>query len=276
MGSLTNIIFAVILATVTLAVAYVTWYVVYGRSLKIRKMNAESEEGEETQGRKPAKGDGKYDRKSYCYPSINDDMGYEFVTVQKIPDFLLKKEKVKAEEETPSWDETSGTGLSAVSSRGNDNDEEDGYYGIEEETGEGNKLPDKPQRENGRNDSYSDDDDDGMDEHIGDSELEKHDEIVTVLNINADELEQISNWDWGNDEQDEEISDEQLSSIVANNPGQVEFSGTDNENARLILEQKQMMEDFDMERFLMDKDVNDEVDKEQEDILNGIDDYETI
>lgn len=114
----TNIIIAAVLFLVSSAGAYVIWYIVRGRRKKLGRAAGTPAPG----GREEEKPDAK-DKPSrpYCYPKINDVMGFEFVTVVKVPDELLAdKAEVKK-----SWTDTPAVGLTAVSGAEPVNDEDE-------------------------------------------------------------------------------------------------------------------------------------------------------
>lgn len=104
----------------TLVLAYAVWYIVRGRY--IRQRNEAMKEAARKKGPGTAKardGDWKKDKGSYCYPSINDVMGYGFVNVVKVSDdsftpSLPEGDPIAVKKE-PTWDQSSGTGLKTES-----------------------------------------------------------------------------------------------------------------------------------------------------------------
>lgn len=116
-----NIVIASVLFILTLGLVYAFWYVVRGRrkvqnaATEKKPSPEEQAQAEETETKKRKEG---YSRDDYCYPKINDIMGYDFVKVVEVPEHLRpKKDAAPAEPEekhVPSWDKGSSSGMHAV------------------------------------------------------------------------------------------------------------------------------------------------------------------
>ena len=116
-----NIVIASVLFLFTLGLTYAFWYVIRGRRkahpapVEEKPSPAEHAPAEETEEKKRKEG---YSRGDYCYPKINDIMGYDFVKVVEVPEHLRpKKDAAPAEPEkkhVPSWDKGNSTGMQAV------------------------------------------------------------------------------------------------------------------------------------------------------------------
>jgi hypothetical protein len=121
------IIVAFLLFVATLVVSYVIWYAIRGRRLRERDaaLKAAEKKGRAEGARKKAKSSAKgkwgVGKDSYCYPGMNDVMGYEFISVVKVDENLTnpgepetKKDSSPAGAPGRSWDNSTGIGLTTV------------------------------------------------------------------------------------------------------------------------------------------------------------------
>ena len=110
-----NLFLAIFLFSLTTAAGYVVWYVIRGqRDREMRKRRGLKPDDEAQEPSKKAKKKLKWglEKDAYCYPDINDVMGYEFVSVIKVPGELTKNQKAatKQEEKRPTWETARGIG----------------------------------------------------------------------------------------------------------------------------------------------------------------------
>lgn len=125
-GNGISITVALVLFIVTSILLYVSWYVVHGRKRKGSQADSPSGEPDtETQredketSRKRRKNKWGYTKDDYCYPFINDIMGFEFVKVVKLKQDESPVQQTNNTEEgkRPAWEDSRGIGsLSTVSS----------------------------------------------------------------------------------------------------------------------------------------------------------------
>ena len=114
----TNLLAATDLFLLTAAGTYVLWYLVRGRAVEKRK-------GRKEKGRKERKADegyghkeGTIDKDSYCYPKINEAMGFEFVKVVCVDESLRPvTAPVRKDEPSPEadWNKSEGIGTKTLS-----------------------------------------------------------------------------------------------------------------------------------------------------------------
>lgn len=114
----TNLLAATVLLLLTAAGTYVLWYLVRGRAVEKRK-------GRKEKGRKERKADegyrhkeGTIDKDSYCYPKINEAMGFEFVKVVSVDESLRPvTAPVRKDEPSPEadWNKSEGIGTMTLS-----------------------------------------------------------------------------------------------------------------------------------------------------------------
>ena len=114
----TNLLAATVLFLLTAAGTYVLWYLVRGRAVEKRK-------GRREKGRKERKADegygykeGTIDKDSYCYPKINEAMGFEFVKVVSVDESLRPvTAPVRKDEPSPEadWNKSEGIGTMTLS-----------------------------------------------------------------------------------------------------------------------------------------------------------------
>lgn len=83
-----NAVIAIVLFIFTSLVMYMIWRVLTRK----RRKEKPSQPGK-TETEPAKKGKWGVDKDSYCYPTINDVMGFEFVRVIKVPDELTQKEQ---------------------------------------------------------------------------------------------------------------------------------------------------------------------------------------
>lgn len=109
-------VIALIGSLVTVLTGYACWRVLSGRAIRnhgdtLTSGKTEPEKNMEAPESKERWGVGE---KSYCYPDMNDVMGYEFITVVRIPD-SLRADGASADEvadpRPTGWGESSGVGL---------------------------------------------------------------------------------------------------------------------------------------------------------------------
>lgn len=114
---------AIILFLLTSLCGYATWYILSKGGRK-----KEKKEKEKPDNPKP---DSEIKKDSYCYPKINETMGFEFVKVVSVPEELrgIVKEDNKSENTSqPSWENSKAIGsVTTISSEEEDNSSEEPY-----------------------------------------------------------------------------------------------------------------------------------------------------
>lgn len=100
-----NLLIATILFLVTAASAYSLYYVLVGRHFKARRNGPASDREDVPDGPQDADRQTGISKDSYCYPKINDTMGYEFVKVIQIGAAHKEKEEM-------TWDKSTSTIMS--------------------------------------------------------------------------------------------------------------------------------------------------------------------
>ena len=180
---------AAVLVAVTLVLAYVLWYIVRGRYVRQRKQALRAmAQGNTPKREEPRKDDGdwKKHKGSYCYPSINEVMGYEFVKVVNVTEAEpivpsgnpVMPAPVKEEQKT--WGNSEGTGfttqsnnaVSTISSDGDPRTPAEGETYPEQGT---SGTPSGQTRDQGR-------EDDGLDPEEGGVDYSK-DEIKNIRTV---------------------------------------------------------------------------------------------
>ena len=107
-----NIVIAAILFLLTSLSLYVVWYIVRGHSKKMKRLSrTEADRMEKGTPNEEAQG-GNIPKDSYCYPKINDIMGYPFISVVRVPQELIS-DASKTDRE-PEWGGSESIGLKAV------------------------------------------------------------------------------------------------------------------------------------------------------------------
>jgi hypothetical protein len=150
-------------------------------------------------------------KNAYCYPRINDVMGYEFISVVKIPEELTiapQKNEIGREQNEANYDGRL-TGATAT-----EHQEQDDPNLPEEESRPGNDNA--SEKENGE--EY---------------------EVAEMENISPYELEQLNKMaPWTNRDYDETFSDAEIDAIINSNPGIIINDGeSDEESLRVAKEQ---------------------------------------
>ncbi len=109
-----SFLIALLLFAITSLGLYAIWYIVRGKHVADKKAQEkrEKETKARTKKKEPRREEG-IGKDSYCYPKINDVMGYELVKVVNVPKALTFEgvsEEPKPKEKT--WGDTPGIGMS--------------------------------------------------------------------------------------------------------------------------------------------------------------------
>lgn len=203
-----NIVSSVLLFLLTTLLLYVFWYIVYGRKNRRRKEQQKEAGTKEQQGEKPSKSKNKWgvDKDAYCYPKINDVMGFEFVRVIKIDDD--KNETPTTDEpQRPSWEDSQGIGgLTAVSTTETKQEQEEDEPYPETE---------KPQKAKPRKKDNSKQEEQQQDVDEGD--------ITQVEGVTEEQLFFVNSFGpWPNHDTDNLPSDEELNQLLDQNQKMIE------------------------------------------------------
>lgn len=264
------IIIAAVLFLVTVSICYIIWYAVRGRyAIERRRRQAEAlrreaEREDRQQGRWGV------DKHSYCYPKINDTMGYEFITVEKIPVELRPdiRERDKEPEETSlsdSWNYAASMGFTNVTTARATAASTDPSATTEEED---TSYPQRDERDPVRHGSINlaaKAEEPRREEDGPDNPQEENDDD-TNGSVNPQDIEDLRNMkEWFNkdsDNPDNLPGNEELLAILEANPEVVDKNEPDREEARRIIQDKEDLEN-DVQAFekaamdASDKSLND-------------------
>ena len=241
-----NFLFAAILYVVSTIMVFAIWSVVTGRRRKGR--------GKPQEKRKPDAGaqDRKDDaggrwgvgKDAYCYPSINDVMGFEFVSVVKVDKSLAPAgEKQPKEEPRRSWEESQGIGTKRVSVTAVENGED--AERMRREIEEGNNI-DSFMMEQGS--GSAEDHDDGAEAMTKETDVSAKD---------LDDLSRSVEWKtggWSNRDWDEVMSDQEFADLVDNHPDMIEEQKKDEENLRIAREAEALARYAELQQGLIERD----------------------
>ena len=233
-----NIIIAVILFLLTSLLGYISWYILRGRSKKEKAMHKAAEKDRQkkkSQGSEESQ-PSAIGRESYCYPEINDVMGYDFISVVNVPDELLGI--AKKVEDKPDWGSSQSSGLTAVSST------------VEEDPDTPRIQPDERPAVRKAQSRRA-----GQENQPKEPEYEEDVVVVDVpLEVSPDELDQINrlDGDWTNRDYDDAIDDETLNAIIDANADMIEQSEPSEEDLRAAMERQAMQSILEMEQRLIE------------------------
>lgn len=210
------------------------------------KKTTESTTENENEGEEPThNGKEKWGvgKDAYCYPSINDVMGFEFVTVQKVENELLgtqKENEKKTEDDQPartvSWGESQGIGgLRAVSrtQQASSTQEDDAF------PEEGN--PQRPAPYSARNAQQN--------TQRAEEPVEEVKETEEVEGISEEELDfqqsTQSMWgEWENRDEQNMMSEEEMRNLINSNEELIEEPREDDEQKRIGNEIEKLRDAF--------------------------------
>ena len=227
-----NIIIAVLLSVLSILLTYAIWYIVRGRAKKDRLSG-----GKNKGGKAPAP-QGPYGPQSYCYPKINEVMGYDFVTVVGIPAELRKP----AARKDKSWADTPGIGMKTVRNYNAESPEDEIYPddNPSPETPQNATAPSKPgptPEENAR------------------EEVEQTEVIPSAYNMSPEEMAAINSMaDWTNRDFDAERGDDYWNNILDENEDLVEEGEISPEDLQTAREREALLAIKEMEDIFDDQD----------------------
>lgn len=246
-----NIIIASLLFLLTTALTYAAWYLVRGA----RRKKTALKEKDTTQQQDPQEQyDGAYGKQSYCYPKINEVMGYDFVTVVRVP--LVQK--AAPQPKRIAYDQTSMIGFTngAVTASSSAQDEDEAM--IREDDMETAAGMQETQSAQGHQPNRQEPLTATMDE-----------QSVSVEDIEL--LNKATLCDWPNRDMDETVTDEYVDEMINQNSDRIEESEPNEEQLRLSREQEALRRNSQMEKDLDDSerfssvsmDIMDQLEKEQ-------------
>ena len=222
-----NLILAILLFLLTTLILYAVWYIVRGRSIKERAAkdgDRRKEESQEGKGKDYAE---KISKDSYCYPTINEMMGYEFVSVINVPDELV--DDIKEDTLAPSdWEQSHGVGLTAVP-------------GLEGPKAQENDDPYPENDEESRRITWGSPS--GAEKPIQTEEDKGYETSVADIDISDEELNYLTgvNQEWAHREYDDtSIDDVIFNNVLDNNPEMIERSEPTEEDLRTSMEREQI------------------------------------
>ncbi len=211
-----------------------------GKTNAATQNDSQEEEERPTHNGKEKWGVGK---DAYCYPSINDVMGFEFVTVQKVENELLgtqKENEKKTEDDRPtrtvSWGESQGIGgLRAVSrtQQASSTQEDDAF------PEEGN--PQRPAPYSARSAQQN--------TQRAEEPVEEVKETEEVEGISEEELDfqqsTQSMWgEWENRDEQNMMSEEEMRNLINSNEELIEEPREDDEQKRISDEIEKLRDAF--------------------------------
>lgn len=258
-GNGINIAAALLLFLLSSIMLYATWYIIHGRKRKKTSRTSGDQPGDEPDETHERRSNRKkkwgYSKNDYCYPGINDVMGFEFVKVVKLKDDAPSP--VPAPAATggkPDWEQSRGIGsLSTVSSTG-----------INQETEEDEPFPENEAGILGRNGNGFQ----GRFQPKGQPDREEpstDESEITNADFSTAEYEAAMAWNgWEN--HGEEIfpaDDEYIDKMLNDHPDEIDNAGPDEENIRTI-------DEFEAYRKTLheaDKDYGETIDK----LTDGLD-----
>jgi Cobalamin biosynthesis protein CobT (nicotinate-mononucleotide:5, 6-dimethylbenzimidazole phosphoribosyltransferase) len=130
-----NLVLALAMSLMTFFGGYAVWYVLRGRHRKLARRKAAEERADAADGR-PAepRREGRWGvgRDSYCYPKINDAMGYEFIKIVHVDPGLLETAEPKKEQEVKEGTTVKGNTRTTVRTISPDEDPEEAIRKMEE------------------------------------------------------------------------------------------------------------------------------------------------
>lgn len=215
---------AAALSLLTMLVLYVAWYAVVGRRIRLRKaerLRKAAEKGKaapEPAGTPPS-GTAGTKKGTYCYPSINDVMGYEFVRVVDVPEDILGIPKAKEEQDAQKAAKSRGIGARTVSvtTVSSGEDTERAIREIEGEE-EGNRIA------KGRGDGGPSQKEDAAATTEGEGEQEDISTFIPAEDI--EDLNDATVWNfgqWSNRDYDDDLpSDAEFADMIDSEPEIIE------------------------------------------------------
>lgn len=221
-------------------ILYFTWYAVRGRYVieRRRRQRAEKQRKENAENN-PDNLRWGVDKHSYCYPKINDTMGYEFITVVKIPEELRSEPNNCTEVErspSDSWAYAASQGFMNVgTARATTSTSDQSSKISEEET----SYPQPDERDPYRIGSINR----RRTEQKPFREKNDEDENNADTSINPQDLEDLRYLkEWFNKDVDNLPSDETLFEILEGHPEAMDPDEPDRDEARRIIMEKEELE----------------------------------
>ena len=230
-----NTAIAVILFLLTSISGYILWYIVRGHSKKMKRLQGQSSTAEDENKGTQENPSGRIPKDSYCYPAINDIMGYEFISVVNVPQELLTDTKAAKPQED--WGSSESIGLKAVSRDDGTsavNEDEPWDWGEEEGSSPIRNIHKEPSAENNEHETV---------ELSGDVAQED----IEML----DKMAKMPGADWGHRDYDTDDADpdETINVLINNNSELIDDPGDATEDdirtareAQALLQMK-MLED---------------------------------
>ena len=260
-----NIALAFTLFLFTLGFIYTFWYMIRGKR-DVRgtggrtdphgtEKTAVEEAGKDEKKRKEG-----YRRSDYCYPKINDIMGYDFVKVVEVPENLRpKKDQTEPKEEKkdrPRWDDASSTGMRHVEDEGTDNAPQAVIQAVPAEARQEDIQNLDDQETAKRYDDY-------VATHGGNAAAE-NDEEEEMNDISEEDYAALQNGaavlDWPMNENDDPAM---YDDYIEENPGIIDAGDSDEEARKVAAEMKKigkMVETLTLSATSQARDLLDEID----------------
>ena len=201
----TSLVIALLLMFVTLALGYIAWYLLWGKHHKEQNKESSPQISEQFIS--------SMDRKAYCYPKINDVMGFDFISVVKVSEEL-----------------TTGHAPKKENTRDDKAENQDRLTGANGRVSQDEDEPNLPDEVTPVDVSNSNSDEEPQTDY----------ELVPTENISPYELEQLDKMaPWTNRDYDDGYSDEEIDTIISNNADLIDNTGSqDKEVLRIAKEQE--------------------------------------
>lgn len=254
-----SILIAAVLFVITSLVVYMIW-----RVLTRKQHKEEPDSAKKTESEPLKKGKWGIDKDSYCYPSINDVMGFEFVRVIKVNDDLTQKEQNA--DPLPDWGTSKGSiGMTTTSTRSSS-----------QETGDDEPFPETNYMQETRKKRQPE-----MQEDGGDTQQEDDNILHDITQEDLLEAQTTMEWPRNNDNFS---TDEEFINIIDQNQEFIEPPILDDDQQRLAREIRSFnnmlgeteKEDFSetIESLLDDENYSEQTEPEEGDSTNETVDFE--
>ena len=246
--------FVIVLAGIIVVVfpIYFIWYTIRGRHVK-EKRRRQKAAADSAAAKPRKKGRWGVPEGSYCYPAINDVMGFEFVKVVASPDF--SKPAAPAGETETSWANSTGIGTSTVSQSNVSNvsavaDDDTGNH----ENDQDSEADNTSETQSGTNETQNQDP--NLDESIEDSAA------------NFDLINKLGNWNELPQQFDDDFPSEEESKAIGDaNPECIDNKYTEEQAQRIqeenetatrarLLRERQYQIDDEKHNYVSGKDLN--------------------
>lgn len=259
-----KILSAFLLFALTSVGLYVIWYVGRGRHTAEKKAQEKREKEKAAHStKKQEKALGGAARGSYCYPKINDIMGYDFVKVVNVPDELTREiVAIESKPKDKTWGETPGIGMTRRSVSAV-NDEELRRIQMQSEGNDSSNVPFEEKRPAAKPKEIPIE---GTTENAPKAEGEEGMELDTVdlESMNPDDIEDFQSgggFTWVRNDEDMigEDDDQNVDIIIDNNADRVDEPVINKESEMTIRELEAEKEAEEMSKRIYNSESDEEM-----------------